>query len=120
MAGSPMDLHFDCVFYYVRDLQAAIRFYSDVLELSLSSHDAVARYDVDGVQFELVPASEERQMTGQGNARLCLRVTSIEITAEQLRERGVSVGPVQVVPGGKLATFEDPDKNELVIWQYTS
>jgi len=47
---------FDCVFYYVRDLEKAIAFYSNALGLKLTSSDAVARFDVDGVLFELVPA----------------------------------------------------------------
>ena len=114
-----MDLHFDCVFYYVRDLEAAIRFYSDVLEMSLASQDAVARYDLGGVLFELVPAAEEYQLTGHGNARLCLRVNDIEKAAEELRTRGVRVGNIHIVENGRLASFEDPDGNELVLWQYS-
>ena len=48
-----MNLHFDCVFYYVRDLDSAIPFYSEVLGIPLISRDAVARLDVDGVLFEI-------------------------------------------------------------------
>ena len=46
---------FDCIFYYVRDLDRAIAFYATVLGFRLSSRDAVARFNVDGVRFELVP-----------------------------------------------------------------
>lgn len=44
-----MKLKFDCVFYYVSDLERSIRFYTDVLGFKLSSRDFVARFFVDGV-----------------------------------------------------------------------
>ena len=114
-----MDLHFDCVFYCVRDLKAAIRFYSDVLGLSLSSQDSIARFDLDGVLLELIPTSTESELSGAGNARLCLKVADIEQAALVLREKGVPVGGVREVENGKLASFQDPDKNELLLWQYS-
>jgi predicted enzyme related to lactoylglutathione lyase len=114
-----MELRFDCIFCYVRDLQAAIRFYSHVLGLSLSSQDTIARYDLDGVLFELIPATAESDFSGDGNARLCLKVENIEQAAAELRAKGVQVGSVHNVENGRLALFEDPDGNELVLWQYS-
>jgi catechol 2,3-dioxygenase-like lactoylglutathione lyase family enzyme len=115
-----MDLHFDCVFYYVRDLDAAVDFYTDVLGLSLLSRDVVARFDIDGVLFELVPGDDETQLTGRGNARLTFRVDDIERTAAELRGRGVEVGEILRKQNGWLASFRDPDGNELALWQYHS
>ncbi|MEI7987806.1 MAG: VOC family protein [Chloroflexota bacterium] len=113
-----MKIKFDCVFYYVRNLDAAIRFYEDTLGMQLISRDAVARFDVDGVLFELVPLGEGESVSGSGNARLCLEVQNIEQTVQELKERGVPVGAVHTVSNGALATFEDADGNELVLWQY--
>jgi catechol 2,3-dioxygenase-like lactoylglutathione lyase family enzyme len=113
-----MQLAFDCVFYYVRDLEAAVRFYSNVLGLSLITKDAIARYDVDGVLFELIPAPEGIEVSGRGNARLCLKVGDLGRAANDLRARGVDVGPIHQVSNGRLASFPDPDGNELVLWQY--
>ena len=115
-----MDLHFDCVFYYVRDLDAAVGFYRDVLGLSLLSRDAVARFDIDGVLFELVPADDDSRLTGRGNARLTFRVDNIEETVAELRARSVEVGEIQHKQNGWLASFKDPDGNELDLWQYQS
>ncbi len=114
-----MDVHFDCVFYYVRDLATAVRFYSDVLGLTLSSTDAVARFDLDGVLLELVPAGDETELSGAGNARLCLKVDDLEEAATALRAKGVRVGSIRTVENGRLASFQDPDGNELVLWQYS-
>jgi len=69
-----MKCHFDCVFYYVTDMNRAISFYSDILGLKLTSRDVVARFDIDGVLFEIVPALNHNKLQGNGNARLCLKV----------------------------------------------
>jgi catechol 2,3-dioxygenase-like lactoylglutathione lyase family enzyme len=112
-------LRFDCIFYYVRDLEAAIRFYRDVLGFSLLSQDAVARFDVTGVLLELVPARWEDEPRGAGNARLCVKVLNLDEASRELRDRGVTVGTPHDVQGGRLATFNDLDGNELVLWQYS-
>lgn len=113
-----MKLHFDAVFYYVRDLDEAVRFYTRALGLQIRSRDTVARLDVEGVLLELVPTSDEGKVTGHGNARLCFAVEDIDKVAAVLRERAVPVDPVQVRENGLLATFRDPDGNELALWQY--
>jgi predicted enzyme related to lactoylglutathione lyase len=113
-----MDLRFDCVCYYVRDLDRSIQFYSDVLRFGLESKDVVARFRVDGVLFELVPTDDEGKLSGRGNARLVLEVPDIQQAVRELAAQGVSVGSVVTVDNGWLSPFEDPDGNELVLWQY--
>jgi predicted enzyme related to lactoylglutathione lyase len=110
--------HFDCVFYYVSDMERAISFYSDVLGLRLTSRDVVARFDIDGVLFELVPVREKRRLEGDGNARLCLKVNDISDAVEYLRMKRVSVSEIQRVENGRLASAEDPEGNEICLWQY--
>ena len=72
-----MHFRFDAVFYYVSDFERAIRFYSDVLGFKLNSRDAVARFDLNGILFEIVPARDKSKFSGQGNARLCLEVDAM-------------------------------------------
>jgi len=111
---------FDCVFYYVSDMERAISFYSDVLGLRLISRDVVARFDIDGVLFELVPGGEKGVSRGDGNARLCLKVEEINHAVEYLKTKGVHSSEIRKVKNGKLASFEDMDGNEIYIWQYDS
>lgn len=113
-----MSFHFDCIYYYVRHLDRSIQFYSDILGFKLVSHDVVARFHADGVLFELVPTSDESKLGGSGNARLCLKVGDMKRTVRELRDRGVHVGDIHVVQNGMLAPLEDPDGNELMLWQY--
>lgn len=113
-----MKWSFDCVFYYVSDIERSVRFYTEILGLKLTSRDSVARFHVDGVLLELVPAEDDSKLGGAGNARVCFEVPEIERSVSELKAKGVSTGDVQTVANGRLARFEDPDGNELVLWQY--
>ena len=99
-------------------MNRAISFYSAILGLKLTSRDVVARFDIDGVLFEIVPALNHNKLQGNGNARLCLKVEKIHESLEELRIKGVPTSQVQEVDNGKLASIEDPDGNEICLWQY--
>jgi catechol 2,3-dioxygenase-like lactoylglutathione lyase family enzyme len=112
-----MEFHFDCVFYYVTDMERAIQFYSDVLGLKLISKDVVARFDVDGILFELVPGPTKTNL-GDLNARLCLKVADIGQAVEYLKMKDVHPGEIHKRENGRLSSLKDPDGNELCLWQY--
>ena len=99
-------------------MDRAISFYSDVLGLRLSSRDVVARFDIDGVMFELVPSRDKPKLEGKGNSHLCLKVDDINQAAEYLKMNAVQAGEIEKVENGKLAYFRDPDGNEICLWQY--
>lgn len=115
-----LKLSFDAVFYYAQNMEGTIAFYRDKLGLHLVSRDFVARFDIDGVLFEIVPAPPGVATPGSGNARLCFQTTDIYDTVSQLKKRGVTTTPVKPEPGGLLAFFNDPEGNELCLWQYTN
>jgi predicted enzyme related to lactoylglutathione lyase len=78
----------------------------------------VARFHVDGVLFELVPASDPAVLSGRGNARLTLAVDQVEAAAAELRAQGVPVSEVHEMSNGRFVSLTDPDGNEIVLWQY--
>jgi predicted enzyme related to lactoylglutathione lyase len=118
MSTSGVRLTFDAVYYHVADIDKAIAFYRDVLGFRLTSRDYVARFDLGGVLFELVPNPPGKAVPGTGNARVSLGVTDIGQTTRELQARGVATTPVKEEPGGLLSYFKDPDGNELCLWQY--
>jgi len=112
-----MALRFDCVFYYVSDLERAVAFYEDVLGLKLHSKDVVARFYLDGVLVELVPTNHGDKYGGTGNARLCLRVDNMNAERNDLMRLGVvSSEPIDEGPGW-LASIHDLDGNEICLWE---
>jgi len=111
--------HFDCVFYYVSDLDRAIEFYTETLNLPLKSCDVVARFDIDGVLFDLVPTNDSSRFSGEGNARLTLRVDDLNQSVASLTSKGVVCSAMHKVQNGILASFTDLDGNEIILWQYT-
>ncbi|MDR3749299.1 MAG: VOC family protein [Acidobacteriota bacterium] len=115
-----MKLKFDCVFYYVSDIERAIRFYTDVLGFKVASRDFVARFEIDGVLVEIVPTTDASKLAGGGNARLCLQVDDIAATLLELQHKGVPTTPAHPETGGLLAAFQDPDGNEICLWRYTA
>ena len=116
--SSKLKLSFDAVFYYVTDMEESIAFYRDALGLPMSSHDFVARFDVDGVLFELVPRPPGTVVPGNGNARLCFGVQDLQETVEQLHACGIQTSEIKHTRGGQIAFFRDPDGNELSLWEY--
>lgn len=117
MALPELKLIFDTVYYHVTDMERAIRFYRDVLGLPMVSRDYVARFNLTGVLFELVPNPEGGVLSGTGNARLSFGVADIRETTQTLQARGVATTPVKEEEGGLLSLFHDPDGNELCLWQ---
>ncbi len=119
MATSELKLRFDAVYYHVSDMERSIAFYRDVLGFNLVSRDYVARVDLDGVLFELVPSPPGQALSGSGNARLSLGMTDIRQATRELQARGIATVPVREEPGGLLSFFKDPDGNEICLWQNT-
>ncbi len=117
MPDSSFKFSFDAIYYHVKDMEKAINFYRNILGFPLKSRDYVARFEVDGVLFELVPAREGETIAGPGNGRLSLGVTDIEAAIRYLGSRGVQATPPKPEVGGVLSFFNDPDGNELCLWQ---
>ena len=112
-----MSLNFDCIFYYVSDLERAVGFYQNVLGLKLESLDHVARFDVDGVCLELVPTKHADRHPGNGNARICLRVDNLNAERNDLVKLGVMSSEPVDEGAGLLASIHDLDGNEICLWE---
>jgi predicted enzyme related to lactoylglutathione lyase len=103
------------VFYRAPDMEAAVRFYRDVLGLGLKLRDGDrwAAFDVGGATL----AVEGGAPGGPGGATVSLRVSGLDAVVDGLRARGAEVGPIETGPHERRATLHDPAGNTLVLYE---
>jgi catechol 2,3-dioxygenase-like lactoylglutathione lyase family enzyme len=103
------------VFYRTRDMDAAVRFYSDVLGLSMKFRDGDhwAAFDVGGMTLAL----EGGGAGGPGGATVSLRVDGLDALVADLRGKGASVADPVAGPHERRAELRDPDGNVLMLYE---
>ena len=109
------------VYYFVRDLQRAIRFYEDVLGLKIKfvERDWAEFEPVGGMTLALHAGSHGRQPGGQGGATASFQVDDILAVKDYLEGKGVVLNhPPENLGGLEFAEFSDPDGNVLGLVQY--
>jgi len=106
---------------YVSDLEAAVRFYGEVLGLKVALHAPghwASLAAPDGTNLGLHPAGPYSPRPGTAGAvQLGLAVDRpLEHVVTELKNRGVSFqGPVTDDTKVRLAFFKDPDGNTLYL-----
>jgi catechol 2,3-dioxygenase-like lactoylglutathione lyase family enzyme len=100
------------VFYRAADMDAAVRFYSDVLGLTLKFRDGDnwAAFDVNGMTLALEGGAPR-------GATVSLRVEGLAALVGELRDRGAMVSDVLAGPHENRATLTDPAGNELMLYE---
>jgi predicted enzyme related to lactoylglutathione lyase len=113
------ELELDHLYYWTRDMDAAVAFYRDVvgLELMRRDGDAWAQFEAGPVRFALHGTDED---VGGRSGTAVFRVDDLEAARWTLSERGARfeehVGEVEGL--ARFATFRDPDGNPVQIIEY--
>jgi catechol 2,3-dioxygenase-like lactoylglutathione lyase family enzyme len=108
---------------FVSNMDAAVRFYTEILGLRLAERygDHWATVDAGkGFTIGLHPSSPKYPKPGtKGGMMLGLEVTaSLESVVSLLRSHAVHVdGDIVRDEGGSFAHLEDPDGNPIYLWQ---
>jgi predicted enzyme related to lactoylglutathione lyase len=108
----------DHVYYWVRDMEAAVAFYRDVVGLALRRRDGDewAEFDAPPVMLALHGAGEQASPSGT----VVFRVDDLDDSRWALEQRGAQfdeyVGEVEGF--ARFATFHDPDGNPVQIIEY--
>ena len=105
---------------YVSNMDAAVRFYSEVLGLKLAYRfgDHWASIEVGkGLTIGLHPASPEITAGRKGSMAIGLELSgSIDDAVSRLAAKGVKFqGPINRGKSGAFAGVEDPDGNQLYL-----
>jgi predicted enzyme related to lactoylglutathione lyase len=111
----------DQVWFWVRDMDRAIDFYTNGVGLKLLRRDGDewAEFDAGGARLALHGAGDgERELPAGGTA--VFRVGDLELALLALGKRGVRFDEtVGEVPGrARFASFLDPDGNRLQLIEY--
>jgi predicted enzyme related to lactoylglutathione lyase len=106
------------VFYRVNDMDAAVRFYTEVLGfgLKLRDGDRWAAFDVGGATL----AVEGGATGGPGGATVSLRVDGLDALVSDLRAKGADISAPETGPHERKATLKDPASNTLVLYEPVS
>jgi predicted enzyme related to lactoylglutathione lyase len=108
---------------FVSNMDAAVKFYTEVLGLKLTSRygDAWATVEAGkGLTIGLHPASPKYPAPGtKGAMVLGLEIDEpMEAVVARLSEKGVLIkGPIVNDDAGRFANLQDPDGNEMYLWQ---
>lgn len=108
----------DHVYYWVRDMDAAVAFYRDVLDLPLVRRDGGewAEFEAGPVRLALHGATDATA----GSGTVVFRVPDLDDATIVLRQRGAVVdehfGEVEGL--ARFATVRDPDGNPVQLIEY--
>jgi catechol 2,3-dioxygenase-like lactoylglutathione lyase family enzyme len=104
------------VIIYVQDMDAQVRFYRDVLGLSIKFPDGLDGYrdefwvEFDSGQCSLVLHGGGQKRLGEDTPKLAFEVADIEQARNALMQRGARLGEVrEPAPGVKVVDGIDPE-----------
>jgi len=108
----------DHVYYWTRDMDAAVAFYRDVVGLTLARRDGDDWAEFDAGAIRLALHGTDDDVPGSGTA--VFRVGDLDEARWMLEQRGARfdeyVGEVEGL--ARFATFRDPDGNPVQIIEY--
>ena len=110
----------DHVYYWTRDMDRAVRFYTEIVGFALARRAGGewAELEAGGVRFALHAAVGNGELPPSGT--VVLRVDDLDDARATLAGHGVTIdGSVGEVEGvARFATFHDPDRNPVQIIEY--
>jgi catechol 2,3-dioxygenase-like lactoylglutathione lyase family enzyme len=106
------------IWYQVKDLDRAERFYVDLLgfqELYRDENDRWMRLARNGVEVHIAESDVAKPDT---DTALAIEVEDVKAEAARLREAGANVGVVLEIPGTiRILDVFDPDGNRIQLTQ---
>jgi predicted enzyme related to lactoylglutathione lyase len=107
---------------FVTNMDAALKFYTEVLSLKVNSHygDHWATVEAGAFTIGLHPKSDKNAAPGtNGSIIIGLSIDeSIDVAAAKLKSHGLKyVGEIERGDGGSFVSFHDPDGNQLYLWE---
>ena len=107
----------DSVYYWTRDMDAAIAFYTQVLGLELSRRDGDewAEFRTGSITFALHASAEEHPPSGT----VVFEVDDLDGARFAMQERGAVFDGEGEAAGSRFASLKDPDSNRIQLIEHT-
>jgi len=107
------------LFVDVHDLDVMLGFYRDGLGLPVvfEGPGACAFLRLGGGPQLALYSGRTTEPGSAAHVLIAIDVPDVEAAAEALRGRGIAVGAIRDVPGGRAAIFADPEGNRLELHQ---
>ena len=117
-ATKPLVAGISVVYFYVRDLEAAVAFFRDLLGVPLERADANwAEAAFAGTRFALHAWHEGAPEPGSAGVQVSFLVDDVDAAAAALREVGTEVGAVQREPYGEHCRVVGPEGYEFSLFR---
>jgi predicted enzyme related to lactoylglutathione lyase len=117
-ATKPLVGRISVVYFYVRDIDAAIRFFRDVLGLPLERTDETwAEATIGETRFALHAWHEGAPEPGSAGIQVSFLVDDVDAAASRVRESGVEAGPVQRESYGSHCRVVGPEGYVFSLFQ---
>jgi catechol 2,3-dioxygenase-like lactoylglutathione lyase family enzyme len=110
----------DHVYYWTRDLEVAIAFYTGVVGLGVVRREGNEWAELDATPVRLALHRTDDDVLGSGT--VVFRVEDLDAARRELEGRGARFDAfVGEVPGfARFATFRDPDGNPIQLIEYAA
>lgn len=105
--------------YYVRDVQAARRFYKDVLGLKPGEwfNDDWIEFDLGNTIFALDGTGEALGITPGTSTGVVFEVDDVDAMRQRLVDAGVQATEVRDMPSCRVSFASDPEGNRFAVHQ---
>ncbi len=104
---------FGFVLEYVKDIEAAKRFYEEVLGLK------VERYHPTYVQFKNFAIANDESLTGTREPEVYWLVEDAEAAYQELSQKAEVMIPLKQLPFGKVFAIRDPAGRPFFLLQFS-
>src|SRR5689334_7847430 len=108
------------VYYYVKNMDIAVKFYTEVLGLPLKIRfeNYWAEVDAGPITIGLHPTEDGKKPKQGGGGTVSFRVEDIEALVGTFKKRGARVSRIFTPDRGRFAMITDPDGNMIHIVEF--
>lgn len=121
MAKKKSSLQAAQVYYYVSNMDRAVKFYTEILGLPLKIRfdNYWAEVNAGPITIGLHPTDDGKKPQQGGGGTISFHVNDIESFVEDLKKKGAKVGKIHAPERGKFTMISDPDGNQIHIVEFS-